>query len=60
MSGVCSGAGDEMLCAVPSPCAEHILMEGTLTALALSPQAGETLLQCVQVIDLCMRNHSSS
>lgn len=60
VSGVCSGAGDEMLCAVPSPCAEHILMEGTLTALALSPQAGETLLQCVQVIDLCMRNHSSS
>lgn len=27
-------------------------MEGTLTALALSPQAGETLLQRVQVIDL--------
>lgn len=34
------------------PGAEHILMEGTLTALALSPQAGEALLQSVQVEDL--------
>lgn len=59
VSGVCSGAAEEMLCAVPSPCAEHIFMKGTLTALALSPQAGETLLQRVQVIDLQrVTNHS--
>lgn len=53
MSGVSSG-GQVMKCcaAFPSPSAEHVLVEGTLTALALSPQAREPLLQCVQVIDL--------
>lgn len=34
------------------PCAEHIFVEGTLTTLALSPQAREAFLQCVQVKDL--------
>lgn len=52
VSDVRSVEGEQTLRVVPSPCAENILVEGTLTALALSPQARETLLQRAQVIDL--------
>lgn len=52
MKDCCCKTTQTLIWAVFVPGTEHILMEGSLTTLTLSPQARETLLQCVQMKDL--------